>query len=81
MGGKEFMMNGQKGQMTYNINTDVEPIEIDFIITKIAGGETMKLLFIAEFKDKDTMLLAATFKEGTRPTEFTDDNSIILKRE
>lgn len=78
MGGKEFYMNGQKGKMTYTINTKTSPIEVDFILTKVITGESKKILGIAEFLDKDTMNFNMSF-DATRPSEF-GENAITLKR-
>lgn len=78
MGGKEFTMNGQKGKMTYSINDKVSPVEIDFIITKIDTEESMELLGIAEFIDKDTVNFSISYN-SVRPTQF-GETSIILKR-
>ena len=78
MGGKEFYMNGQKGKMTYTINTKTSPIEVDFILTKVITGESKNILGIAEFLDKDTMNFNMSF-DATRPSEF-GENAITLKR-
>ena len=78
MGGKDFTMNGQKGKMTYSINDKVSPVEIDFIITKIDTEESMELLGIAEFIDKDTVNFSISYN-SVRPTQF-GETSIILKR-
>ena len=78
MGGKDFTMNGQKGKMTYSINDKVNPVEIDFIITKIDTEESMELLGIAEFIDKDTVNFSISY-DSVRPTQF-GETSIILKR-
>ena len=79
-GGKEFVLEGEKGKMTYEINTETNPIQVDLIITKLEHGEQIKLLCIAEFIDDDNMKFAVSF-EGQRPTEFDSENSIVLKRE
>ena len=79
IGGKEFIMNGKKGKMTFKINRNVKPIEIDFTITKLETGEEKTLLCIAEFKDDNHMLFASNFDEN-RPTEFNETNSISLTR-
>ncbi|WP_178984410.1 hypothetical protein [Winogradskyella helgolandensis] len=78
MGGKEFYMKGQKGKMTYTINYQTSPIEVDFTLTKIQSGESKKILGIAKFTDKNTLNFNMSF-DSVRPTEF-DDNSIVLKR-
>lgn len=79
-GGKEFIFDGKKGKMTYEINSKTNPIQVDLIVTKLESGEQKKLLCIAEFIDNDTMKFALSFEEK-RPTEFDSYNSIIFKRE
>lgn len=78
LGGKEFTMNGKKGKMTYTINHNTTPIEIDFTLTKTESGETKNILGIAEFTGKDIMKFNMSF-DAERPSEF-NENSIILKR-
>jgi hypothetical protein len=80
LGGKEFIFDGKKGKMTYEINSKTNPIQVDLIVTKLESGEQKKLLCIAEFIDNDTMKFALSFEEK-RPTEFDSYNSIIFKRE
>jgi uncharacterized protein (TIGR03067 family) len=79
IGGKEFVMNGKKGKMTYEFNLNKNPIEIDLTITKLESNEQKKILCIAEFKDENNMIFASKF-DSERPTEFNDENSIKLKR-
>jgi len=76
IGGKECDMNGEKRTLTYVVNLDTEPIEIDFIIKKIASGEEMRLVGIGAFKDSNTMNIAIHDKE--RPTNFESDDAIVL---
>ncbi|KAB1070251.1 hypothetical protein F6U93_02060 [Tamlana haliotis] len=80
MGGKEFVQNGKKGNMTYEINSETNPIQVDLIATMLESGKQKKLLCIAKFIDNDTMEFAINFEEK-RPTEFDSENSIIFKRE
>lgn len=79
IGGKEFVMNGEKGTMTYEINTETTPIELDFTITKLASGESKIIRCIAEFEAKDIMKFALAF-DADRPTDFNGNSSIVLKR-
>lgn len=79
IGGKEFVLNGKKGKMTYEVNSEKNPIEIDLIITKLETNEQKKILCIAEFEDENNMIFAMTF-DSERPTEFNEDNSIKLQR-
>ncbi len=79
-GGKEFEYEGKKGSMTYEINKETDPIEVDLILTKLDSGEQKALLCIAHFIDKDTMKFAMGY-DNIRPTEFDSGNSIVFKRE
>ncbi|WP_435413031.1 hypothetical protein [Psychroserpens mesophilus] len=78
-GGKEFDVNGNKASMTYSINREVKPVEIDFIITSLETHIEMRMLMIAEFDGDNTMTIASDFN-NTRPTEFNSGNSIKLYR-
>jgi len=78
IGGKEFIMNGKKGKMTYTVNFRTQPIEVDFTITKLASDESKKILGIVEIKDANTMVINLDFDTAI-PTEF-GENSIHLKR-
>ena len=78
-GGKEFVFDGQKGKMTYEINDQTNPIQVDLTITKLETGEQKKLLCIAEFIDNDTMKFALTY-EKIRPTDFDSKNAFVIKR-
>ncbi|MCK8521508.1 hypothetical protein M0D21_08010 [Aquimarina sp. D1M17] len=80
IGGKEFVRNGKKGSMTYEINSETNPIQVDLIVTLFESNEQKKLLCISNFIDDDTMKFAIGF-EGIRPKEFDSNNSIILKRD
>lgn len=79
-GGKNFEINGEKGEMKYEINTKVSPIEIDLIVNNFTTNKTKKMLCIAEFISDVEMKFAIGFT-GERPQGFTDDNSIVLKKE
>tara|TARA_A100000171_G_C2043982_1_gene101847 strand:+ start:64 stop:477 length:414 start_codon:yes stop_codon:yes gene_type:complete len=78
-GGKEFIYDGKKGKLTYSINSELDPIQVDFTITKLKTNEQMNLLGIAKFIDNENMILALNF-DDSRPNEFNDDNSIHLKK-
>lgn len=78
-GGKEFVFEGKKGKMTYEVNNDTNPIQVDLIVTILESRVQKKLLCIAKFIDNNTMEFAINFEEK-RPTEFNSDNSIIFKR-
>ncbi len=80
VGGKEFVMDGKKGKITYKIDESTNPIHVDFVLTKLESGEQKRLLCIARFKNENEMMFAINFGD-TRPTEFNSENSITLKRE
>ncbi|WP_396603336.1 hypothetical protein [Algibacter sp. R77976] len=80
MGGKEFVRKGKKGNMTYEINSKTNPIQVNLVVTMLEPKEQKKLLCIANFIDHDTMEFAISFDEN-RPTEFDSENSLIFKRE
>lgn len=80
MGGKEFTLRGEKGSMTYEIDASKQPIEIDLIVTKLESGEQKRLFCIAQFINDNEMQFAMDFN-NQRPLEFTEENSIVLKRE
>lgn len=79
LGGKEFTINGEKGQMIYKVNSETNPIEIDFTLTKLQTGEQKQLLCIARLINKNSMEFAISF-DSDRPSNFNENNSIILKR-
>lgn len=78
-GGKEFTINGEKGSMTYEINTSTDPIQVDFIVTKLSSGKQKTLLCIATFINDNTIKFNLNF-EDTRPEQFDEVNTIILNR-
>ncbi len=79
MGGKEFELNGEKGNMIYTINDTTDPIEVDLILTKFNTGEKKTMLCIAKFEGTDTMYFAMGF-DSARPTNFEADETLLLKR-
>ncbi|WP_397363469.1 hypothetical protein [Olleya sp. R77988] len=79
LGGKEFVMNGKKGKMTYTINYETSPIELDFKVTLLETGESRNLYGIAKFIDKNSIQLSIEYN-SIRPTEFNNENSSILMR-
>ncbi|SDS00778.1 uncharacterized domain TIGR03067 protein [Formosa sp. Hel1_31_208] len=81
MGGREFMLEGEKAKMMYRLNTETNPIELDFEITFIETEDTRTLLGILNFITEDKMTFAIGFGGSERPTEFNDENSIIFERE
>jgi hypothetical protein len=79
MGGKDFDVKGKKASMTYSVNFDTNPFEINFNLSSPESTIQKNMLLIVKFKAKDTIILASNFNE-IRPTEFNKDNSITLHR-
>ena len=79
MGGKEFVIRGQKASMTYEVDYSKTPMTIDIIVKKIETGEINKLLCIAEKIDKNQIKLQMDFT-GVRPTQFNENDSLIFNR-
>lgn len=78
-GGKEFLINDGKASMTYEIDTQKNPMTLDFISTNLSTNEQRKLLCIAEFIDSKQIRFASDFTD-IRPKEFTEKNAIILTK-
>ena len=78
-GGKEFDYEGKKGKMTYEVNTDVTPIEVDLVMTNLDNGDKKIWSCIANFIDDNTMEFAMGFN-NIRPTNFEGSDAIILRR-
>jgi hypothetical protein len=79
IGGKEYVVNGIKGTMTYEVNYSKTPMDIDLIVKKIESGEINKLFCIAEKIDKNVIKFQMDFN-GNRPMEFNDNDAIIFQR-
>lgn len=78
IGGKSFYMEEDEASMTYEINAEVNPIEVDFIIKFKEDDEEFRMLGIAKFIDDNSFHFA--MDEEERPSVFTDENSIVLNR-
>lgn len=78
LGGKEFSIDGEKGKMTYSINIETTPIEIDYTVTKLQSGESKKILGILEFIDTNSIKIDLKFDEE-RPTNFSEESFLIQR--
>ena len=79
IGGKEFIYQGKKGSMRYEVKHKEKLMEIDLIVTVIEEKKTESMLCIAEKINKDEIKLAIGF-EGVRPNSFENNESMIFKR-
>ncbi len=82
MGGKNFTEDGMTGSVTYTVNYESKPIEVDIIFTITTPTQIeRKLLAIVEIIDNNTINLALNVDgKPIRPIEFTEENSIVLSR-
>ena len=80
IGGREFILEGRKGQISYSVNYDKKPIEIDLIITELDSNRELRMLCIAEFIDQDTLLFTYSFDIAARPLDFDSHEVLTLKR-
>ena len=80
MGGKEFEMQGIKACMRYKIDESSTPIKFDIIVTFLKTKEVRSMKMLLKIVDNNTIELASNFNE-TRPKSFTEENTILLKRE
>lgn len=82
MGGEKFSEDGMTGSVTYTVSYESKPIEVDIIFTITTPSQMeRKLLAIVEVIDNNTINLALNVDgKPIRPTEFTEENSIVLLR-
>ena len=79
MGGEQFTIKGEKASLSYQINTEVEPITVDFILKNLVTNEERTLYCIAKYLEPNSMQFAINFVD-LRPEDFTDRNSIVLTK-
>lgn len=81
MGGKSAVVGGVEAYMLYTIDYQSTPIEIDFIIHRLADDQEMgRLKGIVEFKGDNSLKLAMGFS-GDRPEDFEGDDTLVFTRE
>ena len=83
MGGKSFDYDGKNAKMKFQVTEQEDGIYyLDLSIIIIDSGITeSKMLCIVKFLDYDTMKFGSNFGSGDRPLVFSDDNSLIFKRQ
>ncbi|CAM1339693.1 hypothetical protein [Tenacibaculum aestuarii] len=79
LGGKKFVIDGEKATMSYEVDYTKTPIEIDLVVRTKKSGEISRLLCIAEKIKENAIKLQFGFN-GKRPTEFNDKDGIIFQR-
>lgn len=79
MGGEKFTTKGEEASLTYHINTEENPITVDFVLTNLVSKKERRLYCIAKYLGPNSMLFAMNFVD-LRPEDFTDKNSIILTK-
>jgi|SRR6478609_9088813 len=82
LGGKNFQQNGINAQMTYVVDYTTKPIGLDLIITVTdTQEEALRARGIIEFISADKMKISLDLSSGTRPKEFTKENTIVLTKQ
>ena len=80
MGGKSYNHQGVKASMRYEINENVTPYSIDFIIIDLTQNvELGRLQGVVKLIEDDKLRMAIGFGGLPRPTDFTKD-AIIFNR-
>ncbi|MCE7995760.1 MAG: hypothetical protein HEP71_27525 [Roseivirga sp.] len=78
MGGKSAVIRGIEVYMLFEINYQSAPVEIDFVIYKLADDVEMgRLKGILEFIDDNNMKLALGYT-GSRPENFEGEDTIVF---
>lgn len=81
MGGKSAIAGGIEAYMLYEIDYQPTPIEIDFIMHRLADDVEMgRLKGIMAFTDDDNMKLTLGFS-GERPEDFEEEKTMVFTRE
>lgn len=80
MGGKEFELEGIKASMQYVMDESSNPIKFDLVVTALKNKQTKSMKMLLKIIDDNTIQLASNFNQ-IRPTAFTKENTITLKRE
>ncbi len=80
-GGESFNIGEVNASLVYEINQTTSPNTIDFIvIEKTTKQEIRRLVGIIKQDDLNTITINISFGQSTRPTEFTEEDSMTLKR-
>lgn len=82
-GGKGFVEGNETFDTTYKIDFSKKPIEFDLINTRILPSKEVRTsLAIIEIINNDKIRISFDL-DGTdrRPTEFTEENSMLFTRE
>lgn len=81
IGGKSTVVGGMEAYMLFEINYQSTPVEIDFVVHKLADDTEMgRLKGIMEFIDDNNMKLALGYS-GDRPEDFEGDDTIVFTRQ
>lgn len=79
LGGKDFILEGEKGSAYYFIDETVKPFTIDLTVKNLVTFEEGTIFGIIAIEDSETFTIALGF-DGNRPTEMNEKNSILMKR-
>ena len=79
LGGKEFIIKGGKGSMTYKTDFTKDPDELDIVITKIATKEQKSLKGIFKVISDNQMEVCIGYN-GVRPVNFSTPDAMVFTR-
>ncbi len=79
MGGKDFVENGKKANMTYKFDDSEALMKIDIIVKIVGEKHSNSLLGIAQKIDDDSFKLCIGY-ENVRPKTFKKEETIVFTR-
>lgn len=79
MGGKEFKIKGEKFSMTYDVDTEKQPAQLDVTFIRLATGAQRKMFGIYKIINRDKAIICLT--EKVRPENFDGPEAITFVRE
>ena len=79
-GGKNFSRGDKVFSLTYGVNLQEEPYQLDFTFTELKSQRTMVWPCIFKIIDPNKIVLARG-SSGKRPEDFKDYESITLVKE
>ncbi|WP_196892231.1 hypothetical protein [Aureivirga marina] len=78
-GGPSYQNGETTESLTYKVNLKKKSGELQLIFTDTETEESYIISFLLRFLNKNEIKVASNFSEE-KPTDFTDDNSFILKK-
>ena len=79
-GGEEFMRNGVKFSLTYELNELITPNALDLVYTNLEDGSEIRMLCIVESITTTQVKLAKSGFQKDRPSGFDSTNTMVLNK-